>query len=145
MDGALGLGAAIELVDEPSVDSAKGEAALLVGLLDSLDVLNEPKELNTARVGGERKTAEVLDGISAILGLEVADNGLGTGIGPDDGVVERLAGFVVPNKSGLALVGNADGADVVLGEAEPLELAHSTLNALLNRVEQRHGVVLVPS
>jgi hypothetical protein len=36
---------------------------------------------------------------------------------PDDGGRERLAGGAVPEQGGLALVGEADGGDVVAGEA----------------------------
>jgi hypothetical protein len=52
MDGRLCLCAAVELVDEPRVDRAKGETALLVCLLDRVDVLKEPQQLDTARVCG---------------------------------------------------------------------------------------------
>src|SRR5207244_11465518 len=37
----------------------------------------------------------------------------GAAILPDDGVVDRLAGRAVPHDRGLALVGDADGGDVL--------------------------------
>ena len=47
------------------------------------------------------------------LGLQFFTDRVRAGALPDDGIVERLTGFTIPNHSGFALVGNADGLKIL--------------------------------
>ena len=108
MDGLPGLGAAIQSVNEPGVDGAKGKTAFLVGLLDRRVVLDEPEELDTAGVCGEGQAAQGRQGIGVLARLELTHERCCPGIGPHDGIAERLAGCAVPHDGCLALVGDDD-------------------------------------
>jgi hypothetical protein len=77
--------------------------------------------------------------------LEAADEVLGAGVGPDDGVVEGLAVVLVPDDGGLALVGDADGLDLALGVALGLKGLDGLVDARLDGRDELLGVVLVPS
>src|SRR5699024_7880027 len=50
---------------------------------------------------------------------ELVDDLLGPGVLPDDRVVDRFAGVLVPDDRGLALVGDADRGDVALAQRCP--------------------------
>jgi hypothetical protein len=74
----------------------------------------------------------------AQLGAE----GGGAAVLPDDGAAERAAGVAVPDEGGLALVGDADGEDVLRRDAAALD------GALADRGGGRPeivGVVLDPA
>lgn len=50
----LSVDTTIEFVDEPRVDGTKGQAAFIICLLHSRDIVDEPHQLDTAGVGAER-------------------------------------------------------------------------------------------
>jgi hypothetical protein len=50
--------------------------------------------------------------IAAVTG-ELLDNRIDAGVLPDEGVVEGLAGPPIPDQRGLALIGDADGGEVL--------------------------------
>ncbi|KAH6609764.1 hypothetical protein Trco_003110 [Trichoderma cornu-damae] len=138
-------GAAVELVGQPRVDGAEGEGAALVRLLDLVHVLEEPQQLADGRVRGEGEAAPAgqLAGPDAVL--ELADQLLGAGVGPDDGPVQGLAGGLVPNDGGLALVGDADGDDLLARVALLLEFLDGAVHASLYGGDELLGVVLMPA
>jgi hypothetical protein len=58
---------------------------------------------------------------------------LGAGVLPDDRVVDRLAGELVPHHGGLALVGDADGGDLMavdVGLGQGLPTTSRTLSQI---------------
>lgn len=77
--------------------------------------------------------------------LELADEVLTSGVGPDNGIVQGLAGGLVPDDGGLSLVGDANGLDLVARVALLLESLDGAVNALLYGGNKLLGVVLVPS
>ena len=78
---------------------------------------------------------------AAVLREFVHDR-LGAGVLPDDGVVDRLAGGLVPHHRGFALVGDADGGDVVPGQ---VRLGQGRADHLAGVVPDLGGVVLHPA
>lgn len=64
---------------------------------------------------------------------------------PDNGVVEGLAGYVVPDDGCFALVGDSDCFDGFGGMALVFEGLDGALNACFNGRDELEGVVLVPS
>lgn len=137
--------AAVELVDQPGVDGTKSQNTALVSILDLGNVVNEPEKLADGGVCGKGKTASLgeLAGPEAVL--ELADEVLGTGISPNNGVVQSLAGGLVPENGGLSLVGDADSLDLVARVALGLKSLHGAVNARLDRRDKLLGVVLVPA
>jgi hypothetical protein len=66
-------------------------------------------------------------------------------VGPYYGIVERLAGFDVPNDCGLSLVGDADCFDTVFGVAILLEYLEGTFDAIFDRLNNLVRIVFVPT
>ena len=50
---------------------------------------------------------------SQAVALHLVAEAGGAAVLPDDGVADRLAGLAVPDDGGFALVGDADGGDVL--------------------------------
>lgn len=86
----------VQLVHQPGIDGAKCEDTLLIGLLDLWLVFQKPQELANRGIGRERKTRDGVELVGAKSLLDLSDQALGSGICPDDGVVERLPGFLAP-------------------------------------------------
>src|SRR5690606_21220071 len=88
-----------------------------LGLLPGpLDVVEDPLDLGTGEVGGQGQAADRLVLVRTLVATELGDDLGGAGVLPDDGVVHRLAGVLVPHHRGLALVGDAHRGDVLVGE-----------------------------
>lgn len=90
----------------------------------------------------------MLDGgelLGGVFLLELGDEGLGSGVGPYDGVGERFAGGCVPDEGCLALVGNADGADAALRVSSGFEFVDGSIDAGFDGGDEVEGVVRVPS
>lgn len=68
-------------------------------------------------VRGQRQAGLAAEAVLADVAPELLAQGVGAGVLPDDGVVDGLTGVLVPEQRRLALVGDADGLDVVAGDA----------------------------
>lgn len=106
VDLVLGVDATVQPVDEPGVDSAKGQAAFVVSLFDGGDVLDKPHQLDAAGVGAERQAARLGKLIGTRPALELSDEAGGAGVWPHDGVVEGFPRGLVPNDGSFPLVGD---------------------------------------
>lgn len=88
-----------------------------------------PEQLCGRGVGGQREAADGLEFLGAGFLFQVGDDGLRACVGPDYGVVEGLAGFMVPDYGCFALVGYADALDAVAGVAGVFEVADCFFDA----------------
>ena len=121
MDAAVD--AAGQVPDAPRVDVAEHEVTGLGLGTGAVDVVEDPLDLRPREVGRERQAdlrAQAV--LAAVLG-ELVDDHVGPRVLPDDRVVNGLAGVPVPDDSGLALVGDADGREVRGGDAGLVERA----------------------
>ena len=76
------------------------------------DVLHDPGQLGRREVRVEDEPRDLANA-SLVPGFaEARALGSGSPVLPDDGVAERLQCLAVPHDEGLALVGDADGANV---------------------------------
>lgn len=143
------VGATVEtagkVVQQPRINGGEGELASVVALLDLLDVVEHPSDLDTGKVGGKGQTTELGDLVRALLGLELLDSLAGSGVGPHNGVVEGLAGLNVPENGGLSLVGDTNGLDVSNLDAERSHLLGHGAHTLQARGDELFGIVLHPS
>ena len=97
----------------PGVHVAERQVAGLRLLLGAVDVVEDPAHLRAREVGGQRQPDLVLVPLGAAAEVaELLADGVGAGVLPDDRVVHRLAGGLVPHQRRLALVRDADGGDV---------------------------------
>lgn len=135
----------VELVGQPGVDGTESEVALVVSILDGLDILEQPEKLAGGRVGGQRQTAALGQLAGTEAALEAADELLGASVCPDNGVVEGLAGGLVPDDGGLTLVGDADGLDLVARVALGLKGLDCAVDASGDGGDELLRVMLVPS
>src|SRR5918997_1545646 len=103
--------AARELVDQPRVDGAEADLAVLGPLLDAVDVLEQPVDLGAREVRVDGEAGLLPDRVVVALLGELAAKGRAPPVLPDDGVVDRLAGLAVPHYHRLALVGDPDPRD----------------------------------
>ena len=104
--------AARQLPDEPRLDRAEQQLAALRTLTRAGDVFEQPVDLRAGEIGVDDEASLGAEGIGQALGLERVAVFARPAALPDDGVVDRLAGDLIPDDRGLALVGDADGGDV---------------------------------
>ena len=116
-DVQAAVDAARQVPDQPGVDVAEDEIPGFGLLTGAVDVLEDPADLRARR---SRWRAAVPtcpgNGPGPRLG-ELIDDLVGARVLPDERVVDRLAGGLVPDHRGLALVGDPERGDVVLGGA----------------------------
>ena len=108
------VAAAGELPQHPRVDRAEGEVGV-VGREGEVAVAKEPGRLRGAEVRVEDEAGRGAHQREVAGGDELLAEGRGAAVLPDDGAVERLAGGAVERYEGLALVGDADGGDLLAG------------------------------
>jgi hypothetical protein len=79
----------------------------------ALDVAlgEQPLELRARKVGIENEAGGAADQIEVAIGLELFTAGGGSAVLPDDRLMARHAGSLVPQHDGLALIGDADRSD----------------------------------
>jgi hypothetical protein len=108
--------AAGQVPEDPGVGRAEDQVAGLGLLARTLDVLEDPDDLGAREVGREREADDRLEAVRSLVAREAVDDRLRAGVLPHDRVVDGLAGGLVPDDRGLALVGDADRGDVVAGQ-----------------------------
>ncbi|MNS91052.1 hypothetical protein D3C72_1251260 [compost metagenome] len=122
--GARGVGvvgdvhlAAGKFPDQPAVDGAEQQLTVARALAAAFDVVEDPLELGAGEVRVGDQAGGVADVLLVAIALELlADLGAASAL-PDDGVVDRAAGVLVPDHGGFALVGDADGCYLVVVQA----------------------------
>src|SRR5690606_16909891 len=134
--------AAGEVPDDPGVHGAEEDLATFGALAQALDVVEQPADLGAGEVGGQRQAGLAAEPVLAGVAAELTAQGVGAGVLPDDGVVDRLAGGLVPQQGRLALVGDADGLHLVLGDAG---LGEGAGDHRLHVRPDLHRVVLDPA
>ena len=124
------VGASGQVPQHPGVHVAEVQVASLSLLTSTLDVVEDPLDLRAGEVRGETQAADVLEAVSTLVASQFVTDLLGTGILPHNGVIDRVAGVLVPHHGGLALVGDSNGSqlvavDVGLGQRESDDIANS--------------------
>ena len=131
-----------QVPEEPGVDGAEGEIAFVGAGSRSGNVVEEPAEFAGGEVCVDDEAGFVLDGLEVAVAFELVAELGGATVLPDNGVVEGLAGVAVPEEGGFALVGDADGGDVVCNQ---VGFAKRVMGDLLLRIPDVGGVVFDPA
>jgi hypothetical protein len=97
--------------DEPAVDGAESQFAVLSPFTGPVYVIEDPLNLGAGKVGVENQAGFFLEEVQVPLVLESVAKARRAPILPDDGVVDGSPGFAVPDDCRLALVGNTDGGE----------------------------------
>ena len=108
----------------------------------AVHMIQQPADLRAGEVGRQRQAAAVAEPVLPGLAAELADQVGGAGVLPDDGVVDRPAGGLVPQDGGLALVGDANGRQIL---GRDLRLGQGAGDDRLHIGPDLLGVVLHPA
>src|SRR6266446_5013800 len=109
--------AAGQLPQEPRVDGAEGQLAARGTTTRVGGLVEDPRDLRPGEIGVQHQARAGPHHRLVTLGPQPVADGGGAAALPDDGAMERRAGGAVPDDRRLALVGDADGGEVVSGDA----------------------------
>ncbi len=138
----IGHVASAKLEDEPGIDRAEGQFAALRTLTCTLDVVERPLHLGAGKIGIENEAGLLLDCVGVAGFTQCVADRRGAAVLPDDGAGNRFTRLAVPQHRGFALVGDADGGDVLGRQSFVMQglLRHGEL-----RLPDFVGVVLDPA
>ena len=134
--------AAGQLPDQPGFDGAEEQIAGLCLFTGTGNVLQDPAQLGAGEVCVDDQTGLGAEGVGQALFLQAVAVLGSTAALPDDGVADGLAGGLVPDDGGFALVGDADGGDVSSGGAD---VGHGLLSNFHLDAPDFVGVMLDPA
>ena len=119
--GDMDILATGEFPDQPSFYGTEEEISGFGLGAGAGDMIEDPGDFGGGEVGIEDEAGAFLDEGSVASGAEgIADWG-GATVLPDDGIVDGFTGVTIPEDGGFALVGDADGGEVMgadFGDAE---------------------------
>ena len=116
-DVQAAVDAAGHVPDDPGVHVAEHQVAGLGLFPGTLDVVEDPAHLRSREIGGQRQSDLVLVPLGAAAeSAQLLADGVGSGVLPDDGVVDGLPRGLVPHHRGFPLIGDADRDDVGRGQ-----------------------------
>ena len=134
--------AAGEPRNQPTVDRAEGQLAELRPCTQAGHLVQQPFELCPRKIGVQQQPGPFAERRLQACGLERFTYAGGTPALPDDGVVNRAQGALVPDHGGFALVGDTQARDAVRGECRRRQRpAHKGPH----RTPDNLGVVLDPA
>src|SRR4029077_19323127 len=141
-DVRAAVGPARQPPDDPGIDVAEQQVPTLGRCAGARNVVEDPLDLRPREIGGDDETGLALDQwLDAVVDQLLTDVD-GAGVLPDDGAVDPLFGFLLPDHGGFALVGDADARDLV--GLDPA-LLHRALDDALRLLPDLHRVVFDPS
>ncbi len=134
--------AAGQLPDDPGVDVSKEQIARFGPFPRARDIVQNPTNLRTGEVGGQWQPGRAEETF-AVTGLfQLPADLVRAGVLPDDGIVDRFAGFPIPEEGRLPLIGDANGRDVLGRDAG---LFQGCADHLLGALPDLQGIVLHPA
>src|SRR3546814_16607437 len=95
------------------VDGAEGELAALGTLARVRHGVEQPGDLGAGEVGVEQQAGALPHQVFGTLGTQLLAESGGAAVLPDDRLVDGRTGLAVPDHRRLALVGDADGGDLL--------------------------------
>ena len=104
--------AAGEVPDEPRVHIAEQQVAALGALSCTRNVIQDPLDLRAGEVGIDKQPSLLLHVITESVRHQLVTDGRRAAALPDDCIIDRSAGVLVPDDGRLALVRDADAGDV---------------------------------
>ncbi len=127
---------------DPGIDGPEAQFPGLCPNPQTGVVLENPGDLGAREVRGKGQTGGVAKAIHAIGGTETLAELGSAGVLPDDGVVNRLACFLVPDHGGFPLVGDTHRGEIGGLQVDSVECSrHHPPNLL----DDLNGVVLHPA
>ena len=106
------VGAARQIPDHPGVDGSEHRLAARNRVANARHGLEDPLQLAPREVRRRWQPGLLSDRRTRRRAIERADDAIGAGVLPDDGVVPGTTGLGIPDHGRLALVGDADRGQV---------------------------------
>ena len=106
-------GSARQFPNQPGVDRAEEQFALLRPFSRSGNIVQKPLDLGTGKIGIGHKACFRTDNVRNAFGYKIVNNIRSTAALPDNCVGNGLAGFFVPDNRRFPLIRDADRCDVV--------------------------------
>ena len=135
--------AAGQLPDQPCVHSAEQDLPCLGPLPRTGHIVQDPLDLRCGEIGIGHQAGVLPDVVchAGLLQQFIHQRSRAAAL-PDDGIVDGAAGGLFPQDGGLALVGDADGGNVMDIHAA---LGHHLVHDPVLGGPDLHGVVLHPA
>ena len=99
--------------DQETVDGATGQLTPLGAGPRTLDSVEQPFDLGAGKIWVQQQSGFFGDHGFVAAFAQFGTERRGAPVLPDDGFVNRLAGGAIPDQCGFALIGNADGSDII--------------------------------
>ena len=111
--GVGGMGAtAGQFPDQKTVHGAKRQGATFCAVARAGNGIEQPFHFGGGKIGVEQQSGAGRDHCGMAVFLQRGTDIGSAAVLPDDGVMDRLAGTAIPDQSGFALIGDADGGDI---------------------------------
>ena len=107
-----------QIPDQPAVDRPETQPSFLGPLPGARHVVENPFHFRGAEIRVDQQARLLTDHVGQALAPEFVAERRGPAVLPDDGVVDRLARDSIPDDGRLALVADADAADLEIGVPE---------------------------
>ena len=130
------------LPDQPAVDGTEQEFATTGAFTAAFDMVEDPLDLGAGEVRVDDQAGGLANVILHAVTLELVADRRALAALPDDGVVDRPACDLVPDDGGFALVSDADGGNLFIGD--PGLGQRFDEHAALGRPDF-HGIMLDPA
>ena len=101
-----------QLPEQPGVNRAEGQFAAPRPFPGTGHVVQQPTDLAPGEISVNDQTRLARNQVAVAGALEIVAEPGRPAVLPDNGVMDGLSVPAVPNDSGFALIGNADGRDV---------------------------------
>jgi len=107
-----------EACDQPAVDSAEAQFAGIGPVACARHMVKNPFDLGGTEICVNNQAGLLADHVGIARFAKRVTVFRSASVLPDYGVVNRLAGVGIPHNRGLALVGNADGGDILAVDSD---------------------------
>ncbi len=135
-------GPARELGDQPGVDGSKSQFAPLGAQACLRHVIEQPGELGSGKIRIEHEAGTAPDFVLQTLFAQARTLVRSAPVLPDNGIAQCASAIALPQDGGFALIGDADGSQIVRAQARALQ---GLAGAAQLRFPDFLGIVLHPS
>ena len=102
----------ISINPAPGVDRAESELSAFCGFTRTIHMIQDPADLCSREVGVQEEAGLLIKKVRKTIGFHFCAIICRSPVLPYNGIINRAAGFAVPDHGGFPLVGNADGRHV---------------------------------
>jgi len=105
--------ASCQFPNQPRIHRAKCQFSSFRFLPGSFYIFQDPSDFGSGKIGVDDQAGLRCDLLRMAFFLELIAVGGSSSVLPNDGMIERFAGFTIPDNGRFPLIGDADGSDLV--------------------------------